>query len=113
MTPGHGCDCGLDPTLDDVLRALSTWRRRCVLYQLARADDGVASVERLATTLAEAGPGADDPQQLRAILYHQVLPQLAAAGVVEFDTRSDDVRFRPDGLPENLLQCVKATERPD
>ncbi len=113
MTPGQNCEYGVDPGLDGTLTALSSWRRRCVIYHLYTADGDVASVGDLAATLAEADPGATDSQQHRTVLYHRILPHLHDAGVVEFDRRSDDVRFRGDGIPGNLLECIKSVDHTD
>ena len=85
------------PTLDQIFEVLSHRRRRYVLYYLRHVSDGVASIEDIATHVAQfecTSENADDHQaSILTSLQHVHLPKLEEAGVVEYDERSEMVRY--------------------
>ncbi|SFR92198.1 hypothetical protein SAMN05216559_1026 [Halomicrobium zhouii] len=81
----------LDADVDeDLLRALGTREQRYTLYYLLDHDRVTLSeladvlAGWLATTESRVTTGADR-SSLRIALYHNHLPQLASAGLVDFD----------------------------
>lgn len=98
--------------LDNVLRALLDRRRRYALYFLA--ENEVSDVEELATHVAamEENTAPDTIssgriEQVQISLVHADLPLLEENGFVEFDRRSDTIRYSypPDLLEEMLDLC--------
>lgn len=78
--------------IDCVFRAMAHPLRREVLCLLARRDGGVAELADLSERLADRVPGRTD--ELQTVLYHDHIPQLREAGLVEFDARTGTVRCR-------------------
>jgi hypothetical protein len=95
-------------TTDELLDLIAHERRRAVVRRLIEADDGRASVAELVPeTGGEPGPTERDIR-VRIELHHHHLPKLERAGVVEYDPRNGDVRYRPDPRLERLVRFVSA-----
>ncbi|GGN84728.1 ArsR family transcriptional regulator [Halomicroarcula sp. S1AR25-4] len=97
MTPE---DRGLTtPMIDDVFEALSDWRRRAVCRYLTTSDGTGVDVTTLATAVADRGeqtslPVADtDVESVEAELVETHLPELHRLGIIDFDERSEAVRY--------------------
>lgn len=87
----------MDAALDDVLLILATERRRRILAAICETADAMAvsTAERVADRLTSVCPeSASDVgiPRIRVASNHQHLPRVAAAGLVEYDTRSRTVR---------------------
>lgn len=89
-------------TKDELLTLLADHHRRAVLDHLRESDDDVASLQELAAAVGEED--GDEDATLR--LHHAALPRLEAAGVVDYDARSDTVRYRGDQYLETLVAFV-------
>nr|WP_265110668.1 hypothetical protein [Halosolutus halophilus] len=50
--------------------------------------------------------GMIDTGRLRLDLHHSKLPKLEAAGLVEYDDRTETVRYHPNDRVEKLYQFV-------
>lgn len=96
--------------LDSVFEVLSDRRRRYALYALYRADGGAMTVGRLA---ASVGRMEDDgrtitadrrSERIAADLRERHVPTLVAAGAVEYDERSETVRYRCRPALEEWLE---------
>ena len=84
------------PSLDQVFDVLANRRRRYVLYYLREVDDGVATVQDVAEYVLGTEDELDVSDTLRSIdtaLHHVHLPKLEAAGIVEYDSRSETIRY--------------------
>lgn len=93
---------------DRLLRALSSKRRRYVLSFLDRL--GTLTLADLADELAEQEHDAsidqipaEDVKSLYMSLYHQHVPKLEEAGLVEYDQERDLVR------PTERLPAIEST----
>lgn len=100
---------GGDTLLDRILEGVARPRARFVLYCLAEEeprdlDDLAAAVAGLE---ADDRPTAEQREQVKVAIYHNVLPKLADLQLVEYDARSKTVCFRnsPDELDEFLRLC--------
>lgn len=82
--------------VDQLLSALSSRPNRYVLSYLRESPDDVASVGELADHVVDRQDGADPGRRERVAvrLHHSGLPKLAAAGVVDYDPRTNTVRYR-------------------
>lgn len=101
--------------LDDILAVLSDRRRRDLLYHLVGTEvTDVDTLTRNAAAMFEQTPAEDVPseirEQVRVELVHSHLPKLADVGVIEFDPRSEAVRYRdvPPVLGRLLEACRDA-----
>lgn len=85
--------------LDTVFEVLSDHRRRYVLYVLYRAEGGAMTVDRLVTRVSRMEGddrnlgGEPSPERIADDLRERQLPKLLDAGVVEYDDRSETVRY--------------------
>ena len=104
----------MSDTLDVLLSALADDDRRRVLGYFCDTSEDVASVDELAAHLADESRAAspaeagairpDERARLASRLHHSVLPKLAAEGAVEYDPRSETVRYRGGPVLERLLE---------
>jgi len=97
--------------VDTVVRALAVRSRRRVLTELVESADGTVGFEPLARRLAL-------PEQADALgvvvlgLLHRDLPHLEAAGLVEYDSRSETVAATDRiATVEPLLDAARRVER--
>ncbi|WP_436345469.1 DUF7344 domain-containing protein [Natronorubrum sp. FCH18a] len=113
-----GGDTGSEQTVvDRLLGILAAQRRRYALYYLREHD--VATVDELARLVSEeledasASTDTDDRvDETRLALRHVDLPKLTAVGIVEYDYRSETVRYRqPSARFATLLESCAEIER--
>lgn len=97
--------------IDDALRLFTDPDRRRIVAALVDDPDTVMSLGNLADQVAVGpSPSATGPQladRSRAALRHNHLPRLDDTGIIEFDERSDTVRYRPDERVERLLEFIR------
>ncbi|MFC7138679.1 hypothetical protein ACFQMA_02365 [Halosimplex aquaticum] len=100
------------PYIDTVFDALADWRRREVCQFFRETDVSTATVDELAMLLAAcepAGLGETDGrthEEFATELTETHLPRLDAAGVVDYDDRSDTVRYWGQPTVEKWLEHV-------
>lgn len=106
---------------DRIFTALSNRRRRYVLYYLEHAEPATISeiARHVVAWETDTPPAAidDESDPVRHVLvalYHDHLPRLDDLGLIEYDHRSGDVRFRdcPEALLE-VIACCRPREAPD
>lgn len=105
--------------LEGIFRALLDQRRRYALYFLQ--DTKVTNLNELATHVAAmeqdtdpAAVSSDQIEQVQISLVHADLPLLEDRGLVEFDQRSNAVRYaRPPDLLEKLLRLCARFDAPE
>lgn len=96
MTPR---DRGLTaPMVDDVFELLADWRRRAVVLYFASGDESAATVDTLATAVAQRSVGREgisvsSESAVRTDLVEVHLPRLDEKGVLDFDGRSESVHY--------------------
>ncbi|WP_114579390.1 hypothetical protein [Saliphagus sp. LR7] len=115
MTLDHHTD-----SIQIVLEVVTDQRRRTVLNHLRTTDDDVVHLDELVNRLPHTetpaktspqppshrqGPSAHD--QLRLELHHAHLPKLDDVGIVEYDPRSETVRYHPTPRLEKLLAFIE------
>lgn len=96
-------------SLDTVFDILSNRRRRFALYHLHDQRDAVATVTEIARTVAQRERtycAGDDPgvDSIVTELVHVHFPALEGAGIVEFDQRSETVRYHRQPSLEEWLE---------
>ncbi|WP_458185181.1 DUF7344 domain-containing protein [Haladaptatus sp. NG-WS-4] len=90
-------------TLDTAFSILSNPHRRRLLSHLADSSDTATTVEEL------AGLFDDHATELR--LRHVHLPLLDATSAVDYDDRTETVRYRESSLVEELLTHCSEDQR--
>lgn len=91
-------------SLSDTLDALADEKRRYALHFFQNQTKDVASVEDLAEYILARECEADDGDHVRVALHHRDLPNLDDAGLIDYDARSNTVRYRGDSTAEDLLE---------
>lgn len=97
MTP---VDRGLTaPMVDHVFQLMADWRRRAICLHFTTIDDDTEDVDDLVAAVQSRGEALSvDPEETRAsavrtALVEEHLPELDGAGVIDFDERSECVRY--------------------
>jgi len=96
MTPrGRGLT---EPMIDEVFGLLADWRRRAVCRYFVESTTSTAEVNTIATAVAQRGMGRagitdTEMSAVREALVEEHLPHLDRAGVLDFDERSESVRY--------------------
>ena len=91
---------------DELHRALADDRRRLVLRHLASTDDDVATVDDLVEEVVAEEDRGVDRERVAVAIHHGALPHLDDAGLVEYDSRSQTVRYRETPQAERALDLV-------
>ena len=93
---------------DLLFELLADRRRRHILHCLIDQPDGVAEFTDLVDAVVDHEPETDagDRETVRTRLYHVHLPKLAEAGVIDYDTRSETVRYSQQPLLERCLANI-------
>jgi len=105
------------PFIDTVFEALADWRRREVCLFFRETDVTTATVDELAMLLAACEPDGvggtrdRDHDELAAELEETHLPRLDAAGVVDYDERSETVHYWGQPTVEKWLEHITAVEK--
>ncbi|MFH5844409.1 hypothetical protein [Haladaptatus sp. CMAA 1909] len=106
-----------DPSLDTIFDILSHSYRRQILFFLSRTEDDLATVADLVTYISEHESGDETSTRrtrgdaVSIALHHNHLPKLEDAGMVEFDTRSETIRYRAHPLVEKCLAVIDTREK--
>lgn len=105
------------PFIDSVFDALADWRRREICLFFSDGDVNTATVDELALLLEACEPAGVEVDRERTHedivtdLAERHLPRLDAAGVIDFDERSQTVRYWGQPTVEKWLEHVTAVER--
>lgn len=89
---------------DDVLTLLADAHRRSIIAYFRSSGSDDATLTDLAAHVCEQSDEHVEPVTSR--LHHVHLPRLADAGVVEYDPRSETVRYRGTDDVEQLMDCL-------
>ena len=105
------------PSLDVVFDALADRRRRYTLYYLHGISDGVATIDDISASVLAREPTPDDPDEhsrrVKTALQHVHVPKLEDLGVVEYDPRSETVRYWSQPALEEWLEHAQHRELSD
>lgn len=101
-------------SLDTTLEILSQRERRYILSYLADSSENVATLDELVEGIFRAktnrGDEAPTRDTIKSSLYHIHLPTLTDAGVVEYDARSQQLRYWADERLERWLERIQREE---
>lgn len=97
---------------DDHYRCIASERRRHVLAYLRESDRETESLDDLVEHVVSRESDSPPPDRERVAidLYHCHLPVLADADVVDFDSRTETVRYRGHERVEALLDDVRGSK---
>ncbi|WP_255167416.1 DUF7344 domain-containing protein [Natrononativus amylolyticus] len=102
------------PSLDVVFDTLADRRRRYALYYLHDVSDGVATIDDVSSYIVARENSEHDPADHRrhvmTALRHVHVPKLEDLGVVEYDSRSETVRYWSQPTLEEWLEHARHKE---
>lgn len=98
------------PALDELLSILAIERRRHILYYFPKTSSEIATLDDLAEHLLSHHCPTTDREQARVILHHKTLPKLDAAGIIEYESRSETVRYLGHPRLRRLVEVVETLE---
>ncbi|UPV73038.1 hypothetical protein M0R89_10800 [Halorussus limi] len=98
--------------LDDLFEVLADGQRRQLLAYLDSTDDDVAAFSELVDHVAEESGAVsnDDDERVAVNLHHNHLPKLEDANVVEYDPRSETVRYRGGPVVSDWVEMARTYE---
>lgn len=112
---GETSDAGLHEvslSLDAVLYVLADQHRRDLLRYLVESPGDTCSFDECVSHLvrreAERGDERPASDQVEAMLHHVHIPKLIDTGVLEYDARSQEVRYRGHDRLELWLDRIHA-----
>lgn len=96
--------------LDELFEVLANGQRRQILAYLDGIDDDVAAFSELIEHVADdsAGESADARERVAMNLHHNHLPKLSTAGIVEYDARSETVRYRGGPVVADWVKIARS-----
>lgn len=98
--------------VSNLMEVLASEERRFLLYHLIEEADGSCTVEELTEELQRfkgtRHPSAQQPTFIS--LYHNHLPKLREAGIIEHDDSTGTVRYNGNGLLEDVLALTATRE---
>lgn len=101
-------------SLDAILSLLSDRHRRDLLRYLMESDDRTCTHDKCIGYITRQEeqrrgerPGHDE---IAAALYHIHIPKLSDAGVIEYDGRSQEIRYWGNDRLEEWLQQIQEAE---
>ena len=97
------------PSLETVLNLLADEERRAICLTMVDDEREVLTVEEVADLVRSHGIEADR-DRLRIDLHHCHLPKLAAAGIIEYDARSNTARYWGQPTVEKWAEHFHAVE---
>lgn len=91
--------------LDELLALLATKHCRPLLWYFQECSADVASVQQLSDEIAPEA--STDPGRVSLILRHVTLPKLDDAHVIDYDPRTNMVRYYGDPDLETFLDVTR------
>lgn len=97
-------------TVDQVLETISNERRRYILKYFHQTDNDTAALDTLidyvTTQEFDSTPSDREREELSTSIYHVHLPYLQDVGLIEYDERSDRVRFYHHPVVDEWLTAI-------
>lgn len=97
-------------TVDQVLDTISNDRRRYILEYFYETDNDTATldtlIESVMTQEFDSTPSDREQEELSTIIHHVHLPYLQDVGLIEYDERSDRVRFYHHSVLDEWLTDI-------
>lgn len=101
-------------SLDTILSLLANHQRRELLQYLVETPDGCCSldecVDHLVKQQEKRNGNGDEHDQVKTTLRHVHIPKLEDAGIVEFDPRSQQLRYWGEEHLESWLARIHAED---
>jgi hypothetical protein len=96
--------------LGTVFQLLAAPMRRQLLYYLRKPEQHIASLDELIKHVDSETKIPRSREQTRRALVHEHLPKLADHDVIEYDSRSEMVRYRDGHRLESVIEFAAEHE---
>ncbi|WP_227380685.1 DUF7344 domain-containing protein [Haladaptatus halobius] len=96
--------------LDTAFELLTNAYRRHILYYFHDGETKIATLDDLCKHLQNTLDEDSSEHQIHLRLHHQHLPKLVDHNVLEYDVRSETVRYRGESRLEALLVIARRLE---
>lgn len=107
------------PHIDLLFDALSDHRRRQILTYMHTSEEDSFNFDELAQIIANENNETSDVSQkqrkrVKLTLHHRHLPKLDDAGLIEYDPRNGDIRYRGTADSEiiDIPELLNPTSEP-
>lgn len=90
---------------DEILPLLANRDCRDILVYFQNSPDNTASLQDITDKICSQRE-ISEPQNIKIQLHHSALPKLADAGVIDYDTKSNFVRYQSTPDLERILNSV-------
>lgn len=101
-------------SLDATFDMLAHSERRIILQMLVSSSDHTATIDELVTRLvqheADKTGEMPNPDGIETQIHHVHLPKMENVGLIEYDARSEEIRYWPDDRLERWLQRAQTDE---
>ena len=94
---------------DERFDALARTDSRAVIQFFRDESTEEATLDDLVTGIVDGSYWDTDESHARLCLHHSTLPKLADAGILDYDPRSETVRYRGRPAVEQLLDAASET----
>lgn len=100
-------------SLDALLEVLMNKDRRVALQYLRDRSHRAVTTDELVDGMRTGRTSDRTSHQTALVLHHMIIPKLEDVGAVEYDARSEMIRYQGQPHPEALLDCaISVAERP-
>ena len=100
--------------VDTILELLSHYHRRTVLRTLSEHTEDVVEfdvvIDELAAIESDEGGDSVEESKITSTLLHQHCPKLREAGIIDYDVRSDEIRYYGNERIEIALELITELE---
>ncbi|MFH5801156.1 hypothetical protein [Haladaptatus sp. CMAA 1911] len=97
-------------SLSTASKLLTKPTRRAVIQHFSARKTPTAELSELVDYVHETVETVTNPKQARITLVHQHLPKLAEHEVIDYDERSETIRYRDEKHLEHLLEIIDSCE---
>lgn len=104
-------EASIDSTqLDAILHLLSDQPCRSAVYSFQEARTDVLDYDEVVDYVIDRAPEAEDPERTKILLHHKTLPRMKDEGLIDYDSRSETIRY--DGAEEvrTVVACLNEIE---
>lgn len=99
-----------EKNLDHIFKAFADERRRLVIQHLRDASYGVASYDDLVGYVSSHCEDSHDSEKVKSQLHHVILPKLEKVDILEYDRRSEMIRYQSESVVDDLAEFIEDIE---
>lgn len=97
--------------IDQRFTLLDRYERRCIIHFLQESETGHVSISEVVSHLRKQDRYQTN-DRIEIELHHDHLPRLAEIDAIDYDSRSETIRYDGDELVEALLESTPETHTP-